>query len=77
VSTNEQPDLCQALIEHVADAVIFADREGLIRVWNPGAEAVFGYSAHEVLRQRLDVPIPERLRSAHWAPLTQRFTPDT
>lgn len=58
--------LFQALVEQLADAVIFADREGLIQVWNAGAEAVFGYSADEVLGRRLDVLIPERLRSAHW-----------
>lgn len=67
MSTSEQPGLFQALVEHLADAVIFADREGLIRVWNAGAEAVFGYSAHEVRGRRLDVLIPERLRGAHWA----------
>jgi PAS domain S-box-containing protein len=67
VSTTEQAGLSQALIEHLADAVIFADHEGLIQVWNAGAEAVFGYSADQVLGQRLDVLIPERLRSAHWA----------
>jgi PAS domain S-box-containing protein len=55
------------LTEHLADAVIFADRRGLIQVWNAGAEAVFGYRADEVLGQRLDVLIPERLRPAHWA----------
>jgi PAS domain S-box-containing protein len=67
VSTTEQLGLSQALIEHLADAVIFADPEGVIQVWNAGAEAVFGYSADQVLGQRLDVLIPERLRSAHWA----------
>jgi PAS domain S-box-containing protein len=67
VSNTEQPGLSQALIEHLSDAVIFADREGLIRVWNAGAEAVFGYSADQVLGRRLDVLIPERLRPAHWA----------
>ena len=67
VSAKEQPGLSQALIEHLADAVIFADHEGLIHVWNAGAEAVFGYSGDEVLGRRLDVIIPERLRSAHWA----------
>lgn len=67
MSTSEQRGLSQALIEHLADAVIFANREGLVEVWNAGAEAVFGYSADEVLGQRLDVIIPERLRRAHWA----------
>jgi PAS domain S-box-containing protein len=42
-----ESDLGQALIEHLADAVIFADRDGLIRVWNGGAEAVFGYSTDD------------------------------
>jgi PAS domain S-box-containing protein len=67
MSTKTPSDLSHALIENLADAVIFADRQGLIRVWNPGAEAVFGYSADEVIGRRLDVLIPEHLRPAHWA----------
>jgi PAS domain S-box-containing protein len=62
-----QPCLSQALIEHLADAVIFTDRDGVIQLWNPGAEAVFGYAADEVLGRRADMLIPERLRRAHWA----------
>jgi PAS domain S-box-containing protein len=64
--TNEEAALSRALVDHLADALIFADREGLIRVWNAGAEAVFGYPADEVLGRRLDLLIPERLRPAHW-----------
>ena len=56
----------EAFVEQIPDAVIFADREGLIRVWNRGAEAVFGFAADEVLGRSLDVIIPERLRPAHW-----------
>ena len=66
MSTNGPADLSRALVEQVADAIIFADREGLIRVWNAGAEAVFGYAEHEALGRRLDLIIPERFRSAHW-----------
>jgi PAS domain S-box-containing protein len=50
----------------MADALIFADRDGLIRLWNAGAEAVFGYTADEVIGKNLDIIIPERLRRAHW-----------
>jgi len=64
---NEPPILSAALIESLADAVIFADRAGLIQRWNPGAQAVFGYTEDEVLGQSLDVIIPERLRPSHWA----------
>jgi PAS domain S-box-containing protein len=67
VSSSQETDLSRAVIEQAADAIIFADREGRIRIWNAGAEAVFGYAAAEVLGRRLDVLIPERLRAAHWA----------
>ena len=65
--TIQEPALSRALVEHLADALIFADRDGRIRAWNAGAEAVFGYPAGEVLGRRLDLLIPERLRPAHWA----------
>ena len=54
------------ILAHTPDALIFADPQGVIRVWNPGAEAVFGFSAAEALGQSLDLIIPERLRPAHW-----------
>ena len=33
------PDLFSAVIEQAPDAIIFADREGAIRLWNARAEA--------------------------------------
>src|SRR5438552_13886334 len=54
------------IVEQAPDAIIFADRDGAIRVWNQGAETIFGYAAGEVLGKSLDVIIPERLRRAHW-----------
>lgn len=61
-----EPVLFEAIVEQIPDAVVFADRDGVIRLWNRGAEAVFGFAANEVLGQSLDVIIPERLRPAHW-----------
>jgi PAS domain S-box-containing protein len=63
---NANLNLFQAVVEQAPDAVIFADCEGAIRLWNRGAETVFGYSAAEVLGNSLDVIIPERFRRAHW-----------
>jgi PAS domain S-box-containing protein len=57
--------LCQHIVENTQEAVIFADCEGMIRLWNIGAEAIFGYSAAEVLGQPLELIIPERLRDQH------------
>jgi PAS domain S-box-containing protein len=54
-----------AILEQAADAIIFADRQGVVRLWNRGAETAFGWSAAEALGQGLDFIIPERLRPAH------------
>lgn len=54
------------ILTDTPDALIYADKEGLIRAWNPGAEAVFGFSADEALGQSLDLIIPPHLRAAHW-----------
>jgi PAS domain S-box-containing protein len=63
---NANFNLFQAIVEQAPDAIIFADREGAIRVWNHRAEAIFGYAAAEVLGNSLDLIIPERFRHAHW-----------
>ena len=58
--------LCQQIVEGTQEAIIFADRDGKIRLWNAGAEAMFGYQTDEVMGQGLDLIIPERLRGRHW-----------
>lgn len=63
---NADADLCRRIVEQMADALIFADREGVIRLWNAGAEALFGHSAGEAVGQSLDLIVPEDLRQAHW-----------
>lgn len=62
--TNEW--LCQKIVEDTHMAVVFADRDGIIRLWNSGAEGMFGYRADEALGQTLDLIVPERQRARHW-----------
>jgi PAS domain S-box-containing protein len=64
--SNENMELTRSLIEQAPDAMIFADREGAIRVWNARAEAIFGYAAGEAIGLSLDLIIPPHLRAAHW-----------
>lgn len=66
MSAEMQDAVYRRIVEQTTDAVIFADREGLIRIWNRGAEAVFGFPAAEALGQSLDIIIPEELRKRHW-----------
>jgi len=58
--------LCRRIVENSPMAIMFADREGKIRLWNSGAETVFGYMAKEALGQSLDLIVPERQRQRHW-----------
>jgi len=58
--------LAEQIVQESSDAIMFADREGVIRLWNKGAEAMFGYSPSEAEGQSLDLIIPENLRGRHW-----------
>ncbi len=55
-----------ALIAAIGDAVVVCDKDGLITLWNPGAERMFGFSETEALGASLDIIIPERMRKRHW-----------
>jgi len=66
MTTYEREWLYRRIVEDAPDAIIFADREGVIRLWNAGAEAVFGHRPKDALGQTLDLIVPERLRERHW-----------
>jgi PAS domain S-box-containing protein len=57
--------LCRRLVDESRDAIIFADKEGVIRLWNAGAEAMFGYRTDDMAGRNLDLIIPENLRARH------------
>jgi PAS domain S-box-containing protein len=58
--------LAKAVLSTNSDAIIAADKEGIIVFWNPGAERIFGYANGAAVGQSLDIIIPERLRKRHW-----------
>jgi PAS domain S-box-containing protein len=58
--------LCREIVYGAQDAIIFSDPDGVIVLWNSGAETIFGYSVNEALGQTLDLIIPEKPRSRHW-----------
>ena len=58
--------LARALLGTSSDAIIAADKDGIVRFWNPGAERIFGYTSEDAIGQSLDIIIPERLRKRHW-----------
>lgn len=54
------------ILASMQEAVVFADLEGIIRSWNRGAEAVFGFAADDAIGQSVDIIVPEKMRRAHW-----------
>jgi len=56
----------ERLVSGKSDAIIYADAEGVIRVWNRGATRIFGFSETEAVGRSLDLIIPENLRERHW-----------
>jgi PAS domain S-box-containing protein len=58
--------VAKALLSTRSDAVVAADRDGIIRLWNPGAERIFGHARDAAIGRSLDLIIPDRLRQRHW-----------
>jgi PAS domain S-box-containing protein len=60
------PAFAERLVAALPDAIVHANAEGHIQVWNAGAERIFGFTEAEALGQSLDLIIPEALRPRHW-----------
>jgi len=64
-SREEQRARLAAVIDAVADPIITIDEAGIITSFSRAAEAVFGYTASEVMGQNLTLLMPEPDRSRH------------
>src|SRR5438309_4479021 len=54
------------LVSGISDAIVYANAEGVIRLWNQGASRIFGFAEAEALGRSLDIIIPAGLRERHW-----------
>jgi PAS domain S-box-containing protein len=52
----------EALVRAAPDAIVTSDLDGVIRSWNPGAEAIFGLRAEEAVGQPIAILVPEHER---------------
>src|SRR5437773_1113209 len=53
------------LVESAPDAIVGVDREGRIAFANAQAEKIFGYQRSELLKQPVELLLPERVRGVH------------
>lgn len=55
----------RSVADTTGDAIVTFDSDEHIVSWNPGAEAIFGYSADEMIGKRLTLVAPGDLREAY------------
>ena len=55
----------QAILDHVADAIVTIDKDGSIETFNPAAEQVFQYRAAEVIGKNVKILMPDVDRDHH------------
>ena len=58
--------IAQAVVTGTPEAIVVCDADGVIRLWNQGAQRMFGYSSPEAIGESLDIIVPEKLRKRHW-----------
>jgi PAS domain S-box-containing protein len=63
-SSTNQAHL-DAIINSAMDAIISVNDEQKIEIFNPAAEAMFGWTAVDIIGHPLDLLIPERFRQVH------------
>jgi PAS domain S-box-containing protein len=66
VTLTDREQIYKQVVDFAQDGILFADRDGNIRVWNSGAETIFGYTSEEAIGKSLDLIVPEKLRERHW-----------
>jgi PAS domain S-box-containing protein len=65
-ASSVDDQLLGRLVRDLADAVVIADADGTIVLWNDAATRLFGWTAGDAVGQSLDLIIPERHRARHW-----------
>jgi PAS domain S-box-containing protein len=58
--------LCERIVADAGEAVLFADADGVIRLWNEAAAEIFGYVPDEAVGASLDIIVPAEFRDPHW-----------
>lgn len=58
-------DQLQGIMEAVLDGIITIDEQGLVQSFNPAAEKIFGYRAHEVVGENVKLLMPAQYASEH------------
>lgn len=65
LTLNERDLLLSEFLDGTFEAIMTISPDHRIKVFNKGAERIFGYSADEIIDQPIDILIPTRSRAEH------------
>ena len=57
--------LFQAIFENSTEGMVVIDEEGIVQVFNPAAETLFGYTSDEIVGQNVSILMPQEDRAEH------------
>ncbi len=60
---EDQCELTAAVVDGISEAIVGVDACGKIKLWNAGAERLYGYAAGEILGQDAELLVPLNLRT--------------
>jgi len=65
ITLKEEEETLSTVLESTLTAVITADKNGIIQIFNKAASRIFGYANEEIIGQNFKVLLPEPYRSKH------------
>jgi sigma-B regulation protein RsbU (phosphoserine phosphatase) len=65
IALHESEIKLRAILDTIVDAVVAADSKGVIQLFNPAAEKLFGYAREEVIGHNVNLLMPSPDHEAH------------
>jgi PAS domain S-box-containing protein len=65
MATGHEESRLRAVVDTAVDGVILINAEGVILVFNPACEKLFGYAAFEVIGRNVKMLMPEPYQGGH------------
>ena len=62
---RENQQKLAGILDNAGEAIITIDEQQNIRLFNQGAEQIFGYQAEEIIGQSIDILLPQAFRQVH------------
>ncbi|NQY67907.1 MAG: PAS domain S-box protein, partial [Flavobacteriales bacterium] len=62
---SEANERFQSILEAANDAIIISDQEGIIIMWNRGAEVIYGFTKEQVIGENVKIILPGKHANIH------------